>query len=453
MKSSIKMAMASLPPEAQKEFMRDLNKRSKSVVVAYLAWFLLGWHYLYLGKTGKQFAFWFTFGFLVVGWIVDFFRIPGMVALVNDDMALSLISQYKTMYPAAMQMMPSGTTLPSSSQQQSLSDLGSGGKGSIILKAVAAFVLLGMIVAAVTKNSQTKVTSASAPKEKDEGTLTQSIAAKSAPTPVILNIQAIAADQKLWPKTVSMKEALPISLGATGSITAPAGAALQLSAVGADGMLDVSWNGTSAKIPAAKTNIVELVSQQQTRIAEQKVAADARRAAEDAKPKPSQQEANAFYGITEQELVRRLGQPIRVKNENSPDGPYKMLYYSDTKGKECFFIIFASDGRVDNGQLRGVALSKATAEEEKVVAEIGPKPTAMWNGKVVEVQGYIERQLKDPGSLEIIGWTPVKLITLKDGKAWAVGVKYRAKNSFGGYKVEEGIAAIRHGQVVQFGAQ
>ena len=452
MKYSIKMALESLPPEVQKDFMRDLNKRSKSIVVAYLAWFLLGWHYLYLGRVGKQFAFWFTAGFLVVGWIVDFFRLPGMVALVNDDMALSLISQYKTMYPAAMQMMPPGATSPSSSQQQSLSDLGSGGKGSIILKSVAAFILLGMIVAAVTKNKP-KAEGASSSKERDGGAPSRSTAAKSAPAPVVLNIQVIATDQKLWPKTVSLKEALSISLGATGSITAPVGAALQLSAVGADGMLNVSWNGASAKIPAAKTNIIELVSQQQTRIAEQKTAADARRAAEDAKPKPSQQEANAFYGITEQELVSRLGQPIRVKNENSPDGPFKKLEYSDSKGKESHFIIFASDGRVDNGQLRGVVLSKATAEEEKVVAEIGPKPTAMWNGKIVMVQSYLEDRLKDPGSLEVIEWSPVKLVSLKDGKAWAVKVKYRAKNSFGGYAVEEGVAVIRKDRVVAFGAQ
>ena len=62
-----------------------------------MAWLLLGWHYLYLGRVGMQFAFWFTAGFLVIGWVIDFFRVPGMVRRHNDDVALELMAQHKLM--------------------------------------------------------------------------------------------------------------------------------------------------------------------------------------------------------------------------------------------------------------------------------------------------------------------------------------------------------------------
>lgn len=95
--ASVKAALNSLDPAQQKAFKKDFNRRKKSTGTAYLAWLLLGWHYLYLGRVGMQFAFWFTGGFLVVGWIIDFFRIPGMVGRMNEDTARELMAQHKTM--------------------------------------------------------------------------------------------------------------------------------------------------------------------------------------------------------------------------------------------------------------------------------------------------------------------------------------------------------------------
>jgi hypothetical protein len=81
----------------QKAFRRDYASRSKSIFVAYLAWFLLGWHYLYLGRVGIQFAFWFTAGFFIVGWVIHFFRVPRLVARYNEDIARELMTQHKMM--------------------------------------------------------------------------------------------------------------------------------------------------------------------------------------------------------------------------------------------------------------------------------------------------------------------------------------------------------------------
>jgi TM2 domain-containing membrane protein YozV len=94
---SVQAAFSTLTKEQQRAFKQEYQRRVKSTLIAYLAWLLLGWHYLYVGRVGMQFAFWFTFGFLIVGWFIDFFRVPGMVRRHNDDLARSLMSQHKMM--------------------------------------------------------------------------------------------------------------------------------------------------------------------------------------------------------------------------------------------------------------------------------------------------------------------------------------------------------------------
>jgi len=93
----VSTALAKMDSRQQRDFRRDYARRSKSVLVAYLAWLLLGWHYLYMGRVGMQFAFWITGGFFVVGWVLDFFRIPGMVGRHNEDLARTLMAQHRAM--------------------------------------------------------------------------------------------------------------------------------------------------------------------------------------------------------------------------------------------------------------------------------------------------------------------------------------------------------------------
>ena len=93
--SSVNSALLTLDPEQQKSFKREYNARAKSTLITFATWLIFGWHYLYLGRVGMQFAFWFTGGFLVVGWIIDFSRIPGMVSRYNADCARELMAQYR----------------------------------------------------------------------------------------------------------------------------------------------------------------------------------------------------------------------------------------------------------------------------------------------------------------------------------------------------------------------
>jgi hypothetical protein len=64
---------------------------------AYLAWLLFGWHYLYLRRVGLQLAFWVTLGGFGIWWLVDLFRVAGLVNRMNEDMARELMVQYKAL--------------------------------------------------------------------------------------------------------------------------------------------------------------------------------------------------------------------------------------------------------------------------------------------------------------------------------------------------------------------
>ena len=56
-----------------------------------------------------------------------------------------------------------------------------------------------------------------------------------------------------------------------------------------------------------------------------------------------------------------------------------------------------------------------------------------FDGSVRQVEVYLKRTLKDPDSFQAIEWGAVQ-----KGQDWySVTVKYRAKNSFGGYVVEQ----------------
>ncbi len=56
------------------------------------------------------------------------------------------------------------------------------------------------------------------------------------------------------------------------------------------------------------------------------------------------------------------------------------------------------------------------------------------SGAVVPVKMYLKQNLKDPKSVEYISWS--KMFRNENGY-YQVTVKYRAKNSFGGYVIEE----------------
>jgi predicted RNA-binding Zn-ribbon protein involved in translation (DUF1610 family) len=58
-----------------------------------------------------------------------------------------------------------------------------------------------------------------------------------------------------------------------------------------------------------------------------------------------------------------------------------------------------------------------------------------WDGSVHQVERYLKDRLRDPASFEAIEWSTV----VKRPDGYAVRLKYRARNAFGGYVVEHQI--------------
>jgi hypothetical protein len=98
--ASVKALQEKIDPEMRNAFARDYSRRRKKLLIAYLL-FLLGWHYLYLGKLGLQVAFLITLGGFFLWGLVDLFRLPGMVARINEGIARELA----TLYGAAQETM------------------------------------------------------------------------------------------------------------------------------------------------------------------------------------------------------------------------------------------------------------------------------------------------------------------------------------------------------------
>ncbi len=91
----VKTEIVKMLPEKQGMFLEEFCRKRKSMGLAYFLWFIIGFHYIYLGKVGWQFFYWFTLGGLLIWTIVDLFRIPGMVRGYNRDVATDVLRDLK----------------------------------------------------------------------------------------------------------------------------------------------------------------------------------------------------------------------------------------------------------------------------------------------------------------------------------------------------------------------
>ena len=96
----VRNSLAELPAARQEEFLEEYRRRAKSIPPAYILWLLLGFHYIYLRKWGLQILFWLTLGGLWLWWIVDLFRMPGMVRDYNKDIATDVMRTVRALGPA-----------------------------------------------------------------------------------------------------------------------------------------------------------------------------------------------------------------------------------------------------------------------------------------------------------------------------------------------------------------
>ena len=76
-------------------FQQAYNNKRKSKLTAYLLHIFLGAHYIYRGKVLMQLVFWGTLSGLGVWYIIDIFRLGGVIDQTNEAIARELLVQYK----------------------------------------------------------------------------------------------------------------------------------------------------------------------------------------------------------------------------------------------------------------------------------------------------------------------------------------------------------------------
>lgn len=88
---SIQHVVIQMDRETQNAFFNEYERKKKKKAVGWFAWLFFAWHYLYVGKVGMQFAFWFTWGGFWIWWIVDLFRMPSIIRSANEEIARTAI--------------------------------------------------------------------------------------------------------------------------------------------------------------------------------------------------------------------------------------------------------------------------------------------------------------------------------------------------------------------------
>lgn len=93
------------------------------------------------------------------------------------------------------------------------------------------------------------------------------------------------------------------------------------------------------------------------------------------------------------------------------------------------------------GQL-GNTNVKRNSKEKKVTYVV---ENSSWDASVCQVEQYLKKNLKDPKSYDSIEWSRVT----KENDNFRVRYKYRAKNSLGGYVLENQIFTLNsNGEVI-----
>ena len=94
----VKNELSKLSPERQTMFIEEYERKKKKLIIAYLLWGLLfGSHYAYQKKWGLQVLFWLSEIFLIgiIWWVIDAFRIPGMIKNYNKDISIEILRDMK----------------------------------------------------------------------------------------------------------------------------------------------------------------------------------------------------------------------------------------------------------------------------------------------------------------------------------------------------------------------
>jgi hypothetical protein len=87
--ASVQNLVKKMDTSDKNAFLLEFNQRKKSTLISYLLWPCFGLYYAYNKKIGLQFILWLTFCFGIgfIWFIIDLFRIPGIVEGANNQIA------------------------------------------------------------------------------------------------------------------------------------------------------------------------------------------------------------------------------------------------------------------------------------------------------------------------------------------------------------------------------
>jgi hypothetical protein len=85
-----------LAPSQQAAWLEEFERRAKRPTAAYVFWVLFGLHYAYFGRWVIQILFWLTAGGFFLWWLVDLFRVGGLVRDANRDVAVSVLRDLRS---------------------------------------------------------------------------------------------------------------------------------------------------------------------------------------------------------------------------------------------------------------------------------------------------------------------------------------------------------------------
>lgn len=116
---------------------------------------------------------------------------------------------------------------------------------------------------------------------------------------------------------------------------------------------------------------------------------------------------------------------------------------------EARAIAIRERNRLEAEALIQAEVASIEAERQELLAVVGPQPRRdPWTGGTVAVQRYLKANLKDPGSVEYLGWGAPAIVDREGEPYWKVRVRYRAKNSFGAQVVESQTFYLRNDTVL-----
>lgn len=89
--------IAKLTNEQQLLFWESMKLKYRNRELTQILAFLLGFHYVYLGRWGLALIFWCTCGGCGLWWIIDVFRSPGLADDYNSEKAMEILRDLKIM--------------------------------------------------------------------------------------------------------------------------------------------------------------------------------------------------------------------------------------------------------------------------------------------------------------------------------------------------------------------